>query len=86
MVVEVSSDSSSSSASSLVIDEQISKALRIRALYRTPVDYVEPLDPLRAPGLVTAFNPREMEAPSTSNQGPGLLQMLLRRLGGAGGQ
>lgn len=71
MVVEVSSDSSSSSASSPVIPEEIREALQIRAFYRTPVNYIEPFDPSRAPRPITTFDPREMEAFSTSNQGLG---------------
>lgn len=45
MVVEVSSDNSSSSVSSPVIDEQIREALGIRAFYQTPLDLVEPFYP-----------------------------------------
>ncbi|KAI8524780.1 hypothetical protein RHMOL_Rhmol13G0175800 [Rhododendron molle] len=72
MVVELSSDSCSSSTSYPVeIPEDILEVLRIWAFYRTPLDFIEPLDPLRATRQVTTFDPTMKEALSTSNQGPG---------------
>ncbi|KAI8555241.1 hypothetical protein RHMOL_Rhmol05G0159300 [Rhododendron molle] len=72
MVVELSSDSSSSSASSPVeIPVDILEVLRIRAFYETPLDFIEPLNLLRATRQVTTFDPAMTEASSTSNQGSG---------------
>ncbi|KAI8573234.1 hypothetical protein RHMOL_Rhmol01G0262800 [Rhododendron molle] len=71
MVVELSSDSSSSSEFSFVEFEAIREEVRIRALYRTSLDYIEPAIPPRAPRQVTTFDPNMTEAQSTSNQGLG---------------
>ncbi|KAI8563841.1 hypothetical protein RHMOL_Rhmol03G0140600 [Rhododendron molle] len=67
MVVELSSDSSSSLASSLIeIPKDILEAVRIRAFYQTPIDHIEPVDPSSAPREVTSFDPQEIELPVNS--------------------
>ncbi|KAI8535273.1 hypothetical protein RHMOL_Rhmol10G0160900 [Rhododendron molle] len=71
MVVDLSSDSSSSSESSFAKFEAIHEEIRIRALYRTPLDYIELAIPFRAPRQVTTFDTNMTEAPSTSNLGQG---------------
>ncbi|KAI8572342.1 hypothetical protein RHMOL_Rhmol01G0190900 [Rhododendron molle] len=45
MVVEISSDNYSSSASSPVVDELICDTLWIQAFYLTPINFIEPFDP-----------------------------------------
>lgn len=69
MVIESSSDSSSSFDDSLV--EAIFQEFWNERLYRVPTDYIEPVDPNRAPREITSLDPREMDGPNTSEHGPG---------------
>lgn len=71
MVIDISSNSSTSSVSFPIADELIREALRIQVISRTLIDYKEPFDSSSTLRLATAFDPLEMETSSTSDHGPG---------------
>ncbi|KAI8549133.1 hypothetical protein RHMOL_Rhmol06G0002800 [Rhododendron molle] len=68
MVIDLSSDSSSSSDSSTL--EGFFQQAWNRRLYRIPIDVIEPADPDRDLREVTSFDP-DMTEPETSNLAPG---------------